>query len=90
MNLDMGVRALALQPGFNRVRGLVIGRYARDGRIDRAKMTAMIKNIPALAKIPVIANCDFGHTTPILTLPIGGHCRIRASADACGITIDVH
>jgi hypothetical protein len=51
MNLDMGVRALALQPGFKGVRGLVIGRYALDGRIDRAKMTAMIKNIPALANL---------------------------------------
>jgi len=90
MNLDMGVRALTMQPGFNRVRGLVIGRYARDGRIDRAKMTAMIKNIPALAKMPVIANCDFGHTTPILTFPIGGRCRIRAADSACGLTIDVH
>ncbi len=90
MNLDMGVRALTLQPGFNGVRGLVIGRYSRDGRIDRAKMTAMIKNIPALANIPVIANCDFGHTTPILTLPIGGHCRMRVSNGACGIWIDTH
>ena len=90
MNLDMGVRALALQPGFNGVRGFVIGRYSRDGRIDRAKMTAMIKNIPALASLPVIANCDFGHTTPILTLPIGGHCRIRVNDGACGIWIDKH
>jgi muramoyltetrapeptide carboxypeptidase len=72
MNLDMAVRALTLQPGFSGVRGIVIGRNARDSRIDRERMTAMINNVPALAKMPVIANCDFGHTTPILTLPIGG------------------
>jgi muramoyltetrapeptide carboxypeptidase len=90
MNLDMSVRALTLQPGFGGVRGMVIGRYAGDSRIDRERMSAMIKNIPALASLPVIANCDFGHTTPILTLPIGGHGRIRVSDGACGIWIDVH
>jgi muramoyltetrapeptide carboxypeptidase LdcA involved in peptidoglycan recycling len=90
MSLDMAVRALTMQPGFGGVRGIVIGRYARDGRIDRGKMTAMIKNIPALTNLPVIANCDFGHTTPILTLPIGGHCRISAGGSTCSIWIDMH
>jgi muramoyltetrapeptide carboxypeptidase len=79
-----------LQPGFSGVRGLVIGRYARDGGIDRARMTAIIKNIPALAKLPVIANCDFGHTTPILTLPIGGQGRIQVKDGACRLWIDTH
>jgi muramoyltetrapeptide carboxypeptidase len=40
--------------------------------------------------MPVIANCDFGHTTPILTLPIGGLCRIRVGGGACGLWIDKH
>jgi muramoyltetrapeptide carboxypeptidase LdcA involved in peptidoglycan recycling len=26
-------------------------------------------SISSLASLPIIANCDFGHTTPILTLP---------------------
>ena len=90
MNLDMAVRALTLQPGFGGVRGIVIGRYARESGIDRERITALIKNIPALANLPVIANCDFGHTTPILTLPIGGHCRIRVRDGDSGIWIDKH
>jgi muramoyltetrapeptide carboxypeptidase LdcA involved in peptidoglycan recycling len=90
MSLDMSLRALTMQPGFGGVRGIAIGRYARDGGIDQEKMAAMIKNIPALAGMPVIANCDFGHTTPILTLPIGGHCRILVRGDTYGIWIDAH
>jgi len=90
MSLDMAVRPLTLQPGFGGVRGIVIGRYARDAGIDREQMAAIIKNIPALARMPVIANCDFGHTTPILTLPIGGQCRIRVSGSTCGLWIDTH
>lgn len=30
-----------------------------------------------LAGKPVIANVDFGHTTPIVTFPVGGRCRIE-------------
>ncbi len=29
-----------------------------------------------LRGIPVIANVDFGHTTPQLTFPIGGHAKL--------------
>jgi hypothetical protein len=40
--------------------------------------------------MPVIANCDFGHTTPILTLPIGGRCRIKVSGGETQITMITH
>ena len=35
-----------------------------------------INNIPQLKNLPVIANVDFGHTTPIVTLPLGGICEV--------------
>lgn len=91
MNLDMGLRALTYQPEFRKVRGIVIGRFAsNNGEIDRHKMSALINNIPELAGLPVIANCDFGHTTPILTLPIGRRCRIKVSGDQTQLTILTH
>lgn len=90
MTLDMGIRALTLQPEFRNVRGMVIGRFARNARIDREKMAALIQDIPELAGVPVIANCDFGHTTPMLTLPIGGRCRIQVSASEARITMTTH
>jgi hypothetical protein len=40
--------------------------------------------------MPVIASCDFGHTTPILTLPIGGRCRIKVSGGETQITMITH
>ena len=33
---------------------------------------------------PVIANVDFGHTTPIITFPVGGTVEIRAERSAPG------
>lgn len=35
----------------------------------------MLETHPKLQNIPVIANVDFGHTTPICTFPIGGGCE---------------
>ncbi len=40
--------------------------------------------------LPAIANCDFGHTTPLLTLPIGGRCRIKVSGGETHITMITH
>ena len=90
MNLDMGLRALTYQPQFRKVRAIVIGRFAGNGGIDRDRMAAMINDIPELAGMPVIANCDFGHTAPILTLPIGGRCRIKVSGGETLLTMITH
>ena len=38
----------------------------------------LIRHIPQLKGLPVITGADFGHTTPIATLPLGGHCIIRS------------
>ena len=36
----------------------------------------IIKSKKQLDNIPIIANVDFGHTTPIITFPIGGRVKI--------------
>ncbi len=43
-----------------------------------------------LAGLPVIANVDFGHTTPILTFPVGGTAALRAVSGAPRLTITSH
>ena len=42
------------------------------------KWTKLIKSKPELENIPVVINCDFGHTTPIITFPIGGQAELKA------------
>ena len=39
-------------------------------------LISMIKSKPELTHIPVIANVNFGHTTPIITFPIGGTVKL--------------
>jgi muramoyltetrapeptide carboxypeptidase len=90
MALDGSLRALSFQPQFSQVRGIVLGRYPRSAGIDREKLIGLVQSIPALARIPVLANCDFGHTTPIMTLPIGGNCRLRVREGKAEILITDH
>jgi len=40
--------------------------------------------------LPIIANIDFGHTTPLATLPVGGSLEIMAMADNAKIRIIEH
>ena len=73
---DRNLQALCHQPDFKNVTGLIIGRFQKKSKIDREMLTFIINNKPELKNIPVIANVDYGHTTPILTIPLGGHATI--------------
>jgi muramoyltetrapeptide carboxypeptidase len=90
MSLDNSLRALSFQPGFRSVRGIVLGRYARSEGVNREKIVALVQNIPALAGIPIVANCDFGHTTPMMTIPIGGQCCLQVGPQETEITLTQH
>ncbi len=71
------LQALIQMPDFALVRGIVIGRFQKANMVDREFLTKIIKSLPELDNIPVIANVSFGHTTPIITIPIGGECEIK-------------
>ena len=72
------LQALAYQPDFINVKAVVIGRFQKASEISREKLEYIVNSIPQLKELPVIANVDFGHTTPMLTLPIGGRCEITS------------
>ncbi len=70
---DRNLQALCHQPDFKNVKGLVIGRFQKGSNMSREMLEFIINNKPELKDIPVLANVDYGHTTPILTIPLGGH-----------------
>jgi muramoyltetrapeptide carboxypeptidase LdcA involved in peptidoglycan recycling len=47
----------------------------------------IVKTKKELNNIPIIANADFGHTTPIFTFPIGGKVKIEATLNSATIEI---
>lgn len=69
---DRNLQALCYQPDFKNVKGLVIGRFQKDSQINRETLEFIVNNKPELKNIPVLANVDYGHATPIITIPLGG------------------
>jgi muramoyltetrapeptide carboxypeptidase len=89
-DFDRDLVSLLQQPGFAGVRGLVIGRFQKATGMTRDLLTQIVASKPGLAGLPVIANVDFGHTTPILTFPVGGTAALRAESSAPRLTITSH
>jgi muramoyltetrapeptide carboxypeptidase len=78
------------QPGFGGVRGLVIGRFQRKSIMTRELLTYILASKPELAGLPVLANVDFGHTSPVFTFPIGGTAELRADPADPALRITSH
>ncbi len=73
---NRNLAALCLHPDFATVKAVVFGRFEPENKIDRPLLERILKSKKELAGKPIGANVDFGHTTPIITFPIGGCCRI--------------
>jgi len=89
-NFDRDLQSLIHQPGFERVKGLVIGRFQNKSEVMQEMLVKMIKDKDELKGIPVIANADFGHTTPQFTFPIGGKGRLAVVDGKVSFTIVEH
>ncbi|CAN5901894.1 LD-carboxypeptidase [soil metagenome] len=68
------------------VRGVVIGRFQRDSQMTRDLLQTIV-GIPELAALPIVANIDYGHTSPMITLPIGGEIEMRVDGDSIGLRL---
>ena len=75
-DLDRDLQALIHQEDFHHVKGIVLGRFQKGSKITREGVEFVINTKEKLKNIPVIANVDFGHTSPILTIPLGGTATI--------------
>jgi len=71
------LQSLIHQPNFEKVKGLIIGRFQKASKMTKEKLEYIIKTKEGLKNIPIIANIDFGHTNPMITFPIGGTVKLR-------------
>ena len=73
---DRNFEILLLQEQFKEIKGIVFGKTQLSANMNIKKWEKMLKSKNLLNKIPIICNCNFGHTTPIFTFPIGGNVKI--------------
>ena len=71
------LQALTQREDFKNVKAVLIGRFQKESKVTRELLTHIVDRIVELRNIPVIANLDFGHTTPIATLPMGGEVIVQ-------------
>lgn len=87
---DRDLQSLLHQPGFEGVRGMLIGRFQRKSGMEREKLVEIIRSKPELMKIPVVAKADFGHTTPQFTFPVGGTGRLEVVGEKVRFEVVEH
>jgi muramoyltetrapeptide carboxypeptidase LdcA involved in peptidoglycan recycling len=75
-HFDRDLQSLIHLPEFKGVKGLVIGRFQKDSGMSDVLLKKIISTKNELSRIPVLANVDFGHTTPHITFPVGGRARL--------------
>ena len=69
---DRDLQSLIHQPNFEKVRGIVFGRFQTKSNIKENLFEKIISTKAELKNMSIIYNADFGHTTPHITFPIGG------------------
>jgi muramoyltetrapeptide carboxypeptidase LdcA involved in peptidoglycan recycling len=90
VEFDRNLQSLIHQPGFFGVKGIVIGRFQKKGYISQDKLIKIIQTKKELEKMPVIYGVDFGHTTPMITFPIGGKAKLIAKKGEIKLEIIEH
>ena len=76
LQFERNLQALIYQPDFANVRGLVIGRFQKGSKISREQLEFILGTKRELKNLPILANVDFGHSTPLLTIPVGGTAKL--------------
>jgi muramoyltetrapeptide carboxypeptidase LdcA involved in peptidoglycan recycling len=69
---------------------MIIGRFQKNSEMTREKLVKIVRSKQELKGIPVIADADFGHTTPQFTFPIGGRGTLSAVHGKVSFTIVEH
>lgn len=85
--LDRLLQSILHSLGPRRLGGLLIGRFQPEAGVIREDLAHIVRTKPALKGIPVAAGLDFGHTTPNLTLPIGGLAQLAVKGGQVNISV---
>ncbi len=71
-DFERNLQALIHQPECANVKALVIGRFQKGSKVTRDGLEFILNTKAELKDLPILANVDFGHTAPLLTIPLGG------------------
>jgi len=80
-SFNRNLTSLTLLEDFKEVKGIIFGRFNPKNEIGKKEIQLIVNNNPKLQNIPIIGGLDFGHTSPRLTMPIGGRVEFNSTSD---------
>ncbi|MDD3816292.1 MAG: LD-carboxypeptidase [Desulfocapsaceae bacterium] len=89
-HFDRNLQSLLHQPEFSEVKGVIIGRFQKASGMTEEKIRKMVRTKKEMDHIPVVANLDFGHTSPMFTFPIGGAAKLVVKEHSIKLEITEH
>ena len=90
IDFDRNLQSLIHQPNFDKVKGIVIGRFQKKVDINIDKLKYIISSKKELSNMPILANVNFGHANPIITFPIGGRGLLKIENNKVELKILEH
>lgn len=73
---------------FQKLRGLLVGRPIYYSDQEKEALRSVILERTRKYNFPIITDMDFGHTSPQLILPVGGHAQIDTTQNLFEILLD--
>ena len=80
-NIDSYLSDLELSGVFDKINGMIIGRPFGYSKKQLEKLIYIIKEHTKNYTFPILYNVDFGHSDPMITIPIGAMARINSNKD---------
>jgi len=78
-NIDSYLTDLELSGVFEKIKGMIVGRFFGYSKQEEKEVIKIIKQRTASYNFPILIGVDIGHTDPMITLPIGVKVRIDSS-----------
>ncbi|MEJ9230255.1 LD-carboxypeptidase [Peribacillus butanolivorans] len=70
-SFDRDLQSLLQLPDASGIKGIVIGRFQKESGMTDYALQEIIATKKEINGIPVIANANFGHVHPFVTVPVG-------------------
>ncbi|MDR1694637.1 MAG: LD-carboxypeptidase [Lactobacillaceae bacterium] len=77
VEFSRNLTSLLQEKSAKNIKAVVVGRFQKESNISKDRLSAILMSKEQIKDLPIIANVDFGHSTPIIAFPIGGTASIE-------------
>jgi muramoyltetrapeptide carboxypeptidase len=81
-NIDSYLTDLELSGVFEKIKGMIVGRFFGYSKQEEKEVIKIIKQRTASYNFPILIGVDIGHTDPVITLPLGVKAKIDSSKNS--------